>query len=111
MRKGPANCSAGPHRAMAGILEYELPAKFEGSRVERSGDYTEVAVRGPVLHAVELRVVEGVETLSAEFEAGAVAEVERLVERGGEVGAALVRRRYRVPHYQSRDWVHPAMTE
>ena len=69
-----------PHRAMAGILEYELPAKFEGSRVERSGDYAEVAVRGPVLHAVELRVVECVETLGAELEARALAELERLVQ-------------------------------
>jgi len=110
-RKDPAERSpVGPFRTQARVLEYELPSKFDGSGIERSGDFPEVAVRRAVLHAVELRMVECIETLGAEFEAGAIAEVERLIERSSEVGAPRPDDDIAPRITKCRDWVHPART-
>jgi hypothetical protein len=57
-----------PPRPVKVALENELAAKLQSTRIPGIGDLAEVAIRVLDVNAVELRVVEGVERLEAQFE-------------------------------------------
>ena len=67
------------------LSERELAAQLKGAWIPSAGDLAKVSVAETVANPVELRVVEGIERLGAEFKMHPLRERERLVERSIEI--------------------------
>lgn len=70
------------------LSERKLAAQLKAAWVPSAGDLAKVSISETVANSVELRVVERIERLGAEFKVHPLRERERLIERGGEIHSA-----------------------